>query len=316
MISSTAARSCQRRPGRPDPSREAILQTSQQLQNEKQKLEMELAAQQARLGALQKQMLKTHTELAQKLKGNQMLAELEKMVSSLQESLNHQQQRLVELKDRGPSIVDPIRAKIDETQKKLAEVVTQVTQVRESAGRASGDELLGKLNGELATLAVSSAETQVRQKMLDEQLARLKESLNVADLYERDIALQLPSLKKAYERLQERAKPAPAEDQRLAARRRSRLSATQRPQRPRHNRPRPADAWASAGACRRCPHRRKSAARWRTNAKYQPRATAAVALAKAEARGFRRSRRTANKWTFPPAGHTTKWRPGLCTSCD
>lgn len=220
-----------------DPSREGMLETNRRLENEKQKLQMELAGQQARRKALQVAIAKIADEVARQMEKNSTLIDLEKAIQGIQDDMKAAERRLAEserslaeareknaqsnekrpeasapnererlekqaqehmVASKGVS-VNMNKAAIDAVRQKLMEARLQMSQVREGVVRANGGDILGKLNGELATLAISTAETEARLKFIEERRSGLGDALQQADTYEMKIAIELPLAKRAFE---------------------------------------------------------------------------------------------------------------------
>lgn len=220
-----------------DVSRDNLLETSRQAENEKQKLKMELAGQEARRRAINEQIARIGDNVAKVVQEDPALRELNEAVRRLQAELKdaerrlaESEKRLAEVREKNPQsgekrpeasapgererlqrqaqehevasqgiIVNQNKAFMNGIRQKIVEATLQLNQAREGVSRAHGGDILGKLNGELATLAIGTAETEARLRFAEEQVLKLKEALQQADAYEMKIAIELPLAQKVYE---------------------------------------------------------------------------------------------------------------------
>lgn len=179
--------------GQSDLSRDSILEKSKKLENEKQLLEMELAGKKARRDAIQQQIAKVgKTKMAKPAK-----AETDRILSDMRK----QEEKLRELqtvagKSKGHPEYKTIKKKIDLLRDQIP---PPLAPRRYDANKSGEVVLLSKLNEELAMLSIETAEKQARLKFINDRLVKIKDLLGMADKYEREVALQLPLIKKSYE---------------------------------------------------------------------------------------------------------------------
>jgi len=172
--------------GQADLSRENITKTISASEKEKQKLEMELAGLQARREAIEKQIAKVGGKVSAKLKDDPVAKELQTIVELRKEKVAWLEKLVGS--GRAPQF-DLVDARAE-----LAQAKMELARRREEIRQAGGDEVARKLNEELAELSIQTAELEGRLKHINTQLKNIKakELLELADRYEREVALQLP----------------------------------------------------------------------------------------------------------------------------
>jgi hypothetical protein len=163
-----------------DPSPDAVRGAASRLDQERQKITLELAGQAARQRALEERVAKLSDAAAARVDKDEIAAELEKIVKLRErEAALHE-----ELKRRGGDS----EAAVGAAQVQVAEARARLLERREAAARAAGTDLLGDLNKELVTLTITIAENQARLKYVEQRLDGLGRALELADGLEQAIA--------------------------------------------------------------------------------------------------------------------------------
>ena len=152
---------------------------------------MELAAQQARRNAMEKEIARIGKDTAGKTGEDPTLKPLQMRHQLLSKRL----ERSRKLQEKG---VAPLE-EAEETEVELAEVEAEIVQRQRQMRQAGGGEFLGELTGQLAMQAVEAAEAEARLEVIREQLLRTKDLLAAADTYESEVAIELPLAQEAYE---------------------------------------------------------------------------------------------------------------------
>lgn len=177
--------------GQVDLTPEALMDQIRRLDHERQRMEMDLLGQQARLKAVQQQIQATSERILKESTDDAVIKPLEEKLAELRKHLE-----MVQLQyEKGmvpQSEVQKVRIALSEGEVQLAEARRKVTQ-------AGGGEVLGKLNTELAMLSVNAAETEARLTHLREQIEKTKQLAGVADEYEMRILMEMPHARRAYE---------------------------------------------------------------------------------------------------------------------
>lgn len=170
---------------------EAVMDQLRRLDHERQRMEMDLLGQQARLKALQQQIQATGERVLDASRDDAMIKPLQEKLELLREQLK----RVAEQNKAGvlpESEVQRVRIAMSEAEAQLAEARRKVAQ-------AGGGEVLGKLNTELAMLSVNVAETEARLQYIREQMERNRRLAGAADEYEMTISMEMPHARRAYE---------------------------------------------------------------------------------------------------------------------
>ncbi|MHC4608935.1 MAG: hypothetical protein ACYS7M_01130, partial [Planctomycetota bacterium] len=179
--------------GRNDLSREAILEQIQDLERDKQHLELELAGHEAQRGALEEQIAVISQRLETATDDDTVVAELEKVVKLRAEQLG----RMHELVAKGlGTSTDMVEA-----QEPLAMAKVELAEQRRAAMERLGAGRVAELNEELARISIHAAEAAARLRFISQQLeqGRAKKLLELADHFEREVAVQLPLARAAVE---------------------------------------------------------------------------------------------------------------------
>lgn len=169
--------------GRADVSPEAFTAALGKLEDERQRLELELAGMQARMEAVEEELKKAMARADDKAQADPVLPELERSVALREEMLT----RLRKLYESGSAPSTQVAA----AEAALVDARVQLLE-RRSAGAAKGSEALSPLNRELQNLAIDVRDRQARldyvKKRLDplrkgaETIATLAQSIDRRDV--------------------------------------------------------------------------------------------------------------------------------------
>lgn len=183
-----------RRAGRSDLSREEIVEEMQDLRNGGVELEMDLAAQQARLEALKKHIAAIGQELEQRTQHDPVLTELEKIVALRGQEV----QRMKSLVDAAVASDNEVRA----VEEDLAMAKVELARYQMEAAERVGAGRLSHLNEELSMLSIEAVEAEARHRFVAERLKTFEAGglLELADRYEREVDVRLPLAVEAVER--------------------------------------------------------------------------------------------------------------------
>jgi hypothetical protein len=170
---------------------EAVMDQIRQLDHERQRMEMDLLGQQARLKSLQQQIQATGARILRESTDDAVIKPLQEKIEQSREQLALVQEQY-EKGLTSQSEVQKVRIALSEGEIQLAEARRRVAQ-------AGGGEVLGRLNEELAMQSVAGAETEARLKYLHEQIEKNRQLVGPADVYEMEILMEMPRAKRAYE---------------------------------------------------------------------------------------------------------------------
>lgn len=156
-----------------DPSPEAVRGATSRLEQERQRIQLELVGQNARLKALQERVSKLAETTAAKAENDPIAAELEQIVKMREKAA----QRFVELQKQGAVNAPETGA----AEAQLAEAKAKLLERRESAARSAGTELLADLNKELITLSITNVENEARLDYVGKRLHALARATDLVD---------------------------------------------------------------------------------------------------------------------------------------
>jgi hypothetical protein len=156
-----------------DPSPEAVRGAASRLDQEKQRITLELAGQSARQKALEERVAKLSDAATARVVKDPIADELEKIVKLRDDEAANSQA----MYKTGTLTQAELRA----AQARAAEAKARLLERRETVSKAAGTELLGDLNKELVTLTINIAENEARLRYLDERLAGLSKALELVD---------------------------------------------------------------------------------------------------------------------------------------
>lgn len=175
-----------------DLSREKVLDEIREFEQQKREHKMELVGLRARRMALEQAVNRISLSVKDRLAKDPIAMDLA---------------RIVGLREQHITKMDtPETGKTETVESiKLGEMLTearlQLAERREALSRQAGGEVLGKLTGELAELSIDAATAEGRLVHITKQLAEIKGKglLELADTYEREVAVRLPLAVEAVE---------------------------------------------------------------------------------------------------------------------
>lgn len=156
-----------------DPSPDAVRGAASRLDQEKQRISLELAGQSARQKALEERVAKLSDAATARLAKDPIADELQKIVQ-----LRDDEAATSEKMYKSGTMT---QAELRAAQARAAEAKARLLERRETVSKASGTELLGDLNKELITLTITIAENEARLRFIDEQIAGLSRALELVD---------------------------------------------------------------------------------------------------------------------------------------
>jgi hypothetical protein len=156
-----------------DPSPEAVRGAASRLDQEKQRITLELAGQSARQKALEERVAKLADAATARVGKDPIADELEKIVK-----LRADEAATSEAMYKSGTLT---QAELRAAQARAAEAKARLLERRETVSKAAGTELLGDLNKELVTLTITIAENEARLRYLDERIAGLSKALELVD---------------------------------------------------------------------------------------------------------------------------------------
>jgi hypothetical protein len=156
-----------------DASPEAVRAAASRLDQERQKLTLELAGQNARQRALEERVAKLSDVAAARADKDPIAAELEKIVK-LREAEAASLLQLFKSGGVNESQVRSAEGQVNEARARLLER-------REAAAKAAGTELLGELNKELITLSITIVESEARLELVSKRLEGLGRAVDMVD---------------------------------------------------------------------------------------------------------------------------------------
>jgi hypothetical protein len=153
------------------------------LEQERQKLTMDLAGQQARRKAIEKTIAATAKQAEERAEDDPIAVELAKIV----ELRMVEAQRMRNLFEQGRFS----QTEISELEAKVADAKARLLERRELAARAAGGEFLSDLNRELLMLSINAAESEARLELIARTLNGFVEAAGDVErlgLLEKDLA--------------------------------------------------------------------------------------------------------------------------------
>jgi hypothetical protein len=156
-----------------DPSPDAVRGVASRLDQEKQRITLELAGQTARQKALEERVAKLSDAATARVVKDPIAEELEKIVKLRDDEAANSQA----MYKAGTLTQAELRA----AQARAAEAKARLLERRETVSKAAGTELLTDLNKELVTLTITIAENEARLRYLDERLTGLSKALELVD---------------------------------------------------------------------------------------------------------------------------------------
>ena len=174
---------------------EKFLQERQELQRQRQVLEMDVARLKARTNAVEQAIAKTAAVIAQKLEDDSVTKELEKILEINANLLQVAKKRF----DSGTASA----AEIQQMEEKLARARIDLAKRREELSRTAGGDELARFNSELTAIAIDLAERTAELQVLNTQLAQTEGQLAIATTLDPQLS-ELRYAKEAFDAAQRR----------------------------------------------------------------------------------------------------------------
>jgi hypothetical protein len=163
--------------GRVDVSPQSIADALSKLEEEKQKLELDVMGKQARRDALDQQIAKQSQTIQKNVEDDAIAAELQKVVDARQEKVK-EMKAMVRSGQATPAMISDSVAAAADAQAKLL-------QRRHDAAAEAGGDALQAFNREAVTLSVDLSEAKARLKFIDDRLSHLASASDQIDRLER-----------------------------------------------------------------------------------------------------------------------------------
>jgi hypothetical protein len=169
--------------GRADVSAKNVSEALTRLEEEKQKVELEMMGKKARRAALEEQLAKQSDTVEKRINDDAIAAELEKVVKIRQEAMD----RLKKLHDSG----NVSNTEVNEAVSAAAEARAKLLERRRDAAAEAGGDALQAFNRELLNLSIEQRELEARLDYIARHLPGLREASDLAgdlDRAESDVA--------------------------------------------------------------------------------------------------------------------------------
>jgi hypothetical protein len=158
---------------RADVSAAGIQSAVASLEEERQRLELDVLGKNARREALEEQIAVQSERAAKKVEEDPVMAELRKVVELREDQLKR-------LEEQHTAGMAP-RADLDEAMARLAELRAKLLERRQQATIEAGGEVLATFNRELLTLSVDLREMNARLEFVNKRLDRLRQATELLD---------------------------------------------------------------------------------------------------------------------------------------
>lgn len=179
--------------GRAGLDRERLAEEQTELEMRLRDLQLRLVSQHARQTALSEQIAKLGKDVGATVEANSAVTELAK-IAQLRErawatALERQKAGRISQQE------------VDEQEEQLARARAELAQQRQAAAQAAGGALLADLNRGLLQQSVELAETEAERGAVAQLLAEMRDRrlLDLADQYEREVQMILPTARAAVE---------------------------------------------------------------------------------------------------------------------
>jgi DNA repair exonuclease SbcCD ATPase subunit len=159
-----------------DVSPATIRQLLSSLQNQYESVQIDLTAKAARRDALAEQIAKYSKEMEEKIKDDQVAAELEKIVAIRQQDL--------EVKKKMYDAATVAQSEVNSAISAIAEAKAKLLERREAATAAAGGDILPAWNRELMNLSVDLAELRARDDAISKRMSQFKDVDRLLNEYE------------------------------------------------------------------------------------------------------------------------------------
>lgn len=146
-------------------SRETMNEKMKSLELERERINMELYAKQARRKALAAQMDEMKTALSDKIQQDEVLEQLNKIV----EARVAEVKRMQELQKSNAATNSEVQA----TEAKVAEAKVRVAERKDLLRQSNGSDVIARLSADMSTVMVDVAELEARKHYIDTQLPNI-----------------------------------------------------------------------------------------------------------------------------------------------
>lgn len=143
------------------------------LEQEKQRIALDLAGQKARQRAIEEAVANLSKRAEARVEQDPIAAELQKIVAAREKEIERLR---VLVKDRAIAA-----AEVDAAGVALAEAKAKLLERRELAARREAGDLLDTLNRDLLMLSINSAEQSARLEFIEKSLSRFQDAVRVVD---------------------------------------------------------------------------------------------------------------------------------------
>jgi DNA repair exonuclease SbcCD ATPase subunit len=158
--------------GRADVSAKNVNESLTKLEEEKQKLELEVMGKKARREALEQQIAKQSVTIEQKVDKDPIVSELQKAADARDEQVKFVKQQVAQ------GLATP--ANMTEAVAAAADAHAKLLQRKREASNEAGGDAVEAFNRELLTLAVDQNELDARLKYIESRLPGLSEATDLA----------------------------------------------------------------------------------------------------------------------------------------
>jgi hypothetical protein len=165
---------------RADTSAQGIRTALASLEQDQQKLAIELVGQKARQGMLQNTIKQFSDELERKIAGDPVMVELDRVIKGREQELTRVREMV--------KTATASKAEAIEAETRLAEARIKLLERRETAGKSAGGDLLGEMNKELLMLSINTAESEARRDYISKLLQHLHDAEPMLDELEAAVA--------------------------------------------------------------------------------------------------------------------------------
>jgi len=159
---------------------EMLLSEKRNLFREKQNIQMEIARLLARQSAIERQIIATEMQIAEKLKSDPVTAELQQLIE-----LHTSQLALMEREFQAGTL--PVTGLAD-IKEKITRAKIELAQRHEQLSRSAGGDQLVKYNNELADKTIEFAEKTAALQILSEQLGQAEQQFIFATILDPQVS--------------------------------------------------------------------------------------------------------------------------------
>ena len=157
---------------------------------EKQNIEMEIARLLARQSAIERQIVATEMQIAEKLKSDPVTAELQQLVE-----MHTSQLALMEREFQAGKLAI---TGLTDVKEKLTRAKIELAQRHEQLSKSAGGDQLAKYNNELADKTIEFAEKTAALQILSEQLGQAEQQFMTATILDPQVS-RIRSATRAFE---------------------------------------------------------------------------------------------------------------------